>query len=709
MSKTTSMYINRELSWLEFNQRVLDEALDRKIPPLERLKFLAITGSNLDEFFMVRVGGLQMVADRESAKRDPAGMSPREQLTAISRRVHTMVDDQYRCFLRDLEPALEQAGIRRVSPAALEARQRTAVSTLFEREAFVVMTPMMVSPSAPFPLLVGQQLVACVELAPATADADARFALIPLGGTLDRIVPLSNKTLSNKAPLSDSSSTESSSSGIPYHYMLLEDVVQMHVERFFPGLEVRGCTFFRVTRNADMRVQEDTPADLLSGMQQVLIARKQSACVRLEIAAGASQSIRSFLQSALKVSDEDVYVVPGPLNLSAFMRLSGLAGFDHLRYEPWPPQPSPQVDPQVSIFDTLASHDVLLLQPYESYEPVVRLVEEAADDPQVLAIKQILYRTSRNSPIVAALKRAAEKGKHVTAIVELKARFDEARNIDWARRLEAANVHVLYGVKGLKTHAKVCIVLRREPTGIRRYVHYGTGNYNEITSRMYSDVSFMTCDDVLARDGMTFFNAITGFSQPQAYRKIESAPLGLRERILDLIEGETKRAKHREPARIMAQFNSLVDAKVINALYRASRAGVKIDLNVRGVCCLRPGVPGTSENIRVVSILDRFLEHSRIIYFLAGGKELVFISSADWMPRNLVRRVELFVPIEDPAAKQRLKEVLESYARDNVKGRRLRADGRYDRVRPRPGQPAHRHQQALYEWATSRLGQSAET
>jgi len=704
MSKATSMYINRELSWLEFNQRVLDEALDRRIPSLERLKFLAITGSNLDEFFMVRVGGLQMVADRESAKRDPAGMSPREQLTAISRRVHTMMEDQYLCFMRDLEPALENAGIRRVSPADLDDGQRAAVTRLFEREAFVVMTPMMVSPDAPFPLLVGQQLVACVELSAALAGSGSRFALIPLGSTLDRIVPLAHVPLS-----SEPSSSGPTASDNEYRYMLLEDVVQMHVERFFPGLEVRACTSFRVTRNADMRVQEDSPSDLLSGMQQVLIARKQSACVRLEIAAGTSQSIRDFLQSALKVSDEDVYVVPGPLNLSVFMRLSGLAGFDHLRYEPWPPQPSPQVDPQVSIFDTIADHDVVLLQPYESYEPVVRLVEEAADDPQVLAIKQILYRTSRNSPIVAALKRAAEKGKHVTAIVELKARFDEARNIDWARRLEAANVHVLYGVKGLKTHAKICIVLRREPTGIRRYVHYGTGNYNEITARMYSDVSFMTCDEVLARDGMTFFNAITGFSQPQAYRKIESAPLGLRERILDLIEGETKRARRREPARIMAQFNSLVDAKVINALYRASRAGVKIELNVRGVCCLRPGVPGTSENIRVVSILDRYLEHSRIVYFLAGGKELVFISSADWMPRNLVRRVELFVPVEDPESKLRLKGVLESYTRDNVKGRRLRADGRYERVRPRPGQPVHRHQQYLYEQAIQRLGQSVKS
>jgi len=681
MSKPTSMYINRELSWLEFNQRVLDEALDREIPPLERLKFLAITGSNLEEFFMVRVGGLQMLADRNPGKRDAAGMTAHEQLSAISHRVHQMMTDQYRCLQEDIEPALAAAGIRRLTPAALDAQQLQAINAFFKREIFAVMTPMLVCPGEPFPLLVNQPLVACVELAPVEPGAASRFAIIPLGRTLDRIITL---------PCDGQ-----------YHYLLLEDALQMHVQRFFPGLEVRDCTCFRVTRNADMRVQEDSASDLLAGMQQVLIARKQSACVRLEIAAGAGPTIREFLQAALRVRDRDVYLVPGPLNLSAFMPLTGLPGYDHLRYEPWPPQPSPAVDPQVSIFETIADHDVVLCQPYESYEPVVRLVEEAADDPQVLAIKQILYRTSRNSRIVAALKRAAENGKHVTALVELKARFDEARNIDWVKRLEPASVRVLYGVKGLKTHAKICIVLRQEPTGLRRYVHYSTGNYNEITARLYSDVSLMTCDEDLTSDGISFFNAITGDSQPQSYRKLESAPLGLRERILDLIEGETRRARSGQPARIMAQFNSLVDAKVVNALYRASRAGVKIQLNVRGICCLRPGVPGISENVRVVSILDRYLEHSRIIYFLAGGKELMFISSADWMPRNLVRRVELFVPVEDPAARQRLKEVLESYARDNVKGRCLRPDGRYDRVRPRPGQARHRHQQHLFELAVA--------
>jgi polyphosphate kinase len=657
----------------------LDEALDQRIPPLERLKFLAITASNLDEFFMVRVGGLQMVRDQDPGKRDPAGMTAGEQLAAISRRVHAMVDEQYRCFLEDLEPALAREGICRLQPDQLQPAQAAAVQELFHNEIRSIMTPMIVAPGDHFPLLVKQSLTACVELAEGEDDADeqtARFAIIPLGQALDRLIALPSNG--------------------HYQYILLEDALRMHVASFFPGLQVVNCALFRVTRNADMRVQEDSAADLLSGMQQVLAARKQSACVRLEIAAGCGNAIRHYLQTALDVADEDIYTARGPLDLAAFMRLSGIAGYDHLRYEPWPAQPSPLVDPEKSIFETLKERDVVLLQPYESYDPVVRLVEEAADDPDVLAIKQILYRTSRNSPIVAALKRAALNGKRVTVIVELKARFDEARNIVWAKALEQASVQVIYGVKGLKTHAKVCLVLRREPNGIRRYVHYGTGNYNEITSRLYSDVSFMTCDDVLARDAATFFHAITGYSHPQPYQKIESAPIGLRERILDLIEGETQRARKGEPAQIMAQLNSLVDAKVINALYRASRAGVPIDLNVRGVCCLRSGVPGISENIRVVSILDRYLEHSRIIYFHAGGKELFFISSADWMPRNLVRRVELLVPVEDEQAKQRLKQVLLSYAQDNVKGRCLQADGHYRRVRPPAGQPPHRHQQHLY-------------
>ncbi|MFW6114643.1 MAG: polyphosphate kinase 1 [bacterium] len=691
MNKPQAMYINRELSWLEFNQRVLDEALDPHIPPLERLKFLAITAANLDEFFMVRVGGLQMLREQAPGKRDPAGMTPHEQLEAISHRTHQMSKDQNRCFLEDLEPTLAAHGIRRLTAEQLCPPHVKLVWKLFQDEIRPIMTPMIVQPGKHFPLLVKENLTSCVQLSDLDGTGHPRFAVIPLGQTIDRIICLSSEQ-----------------EGGPFEYILLEDVVRLYMEHFFTGRRVVDCTFFRVTRNADMRVQEDAASDLLSGMQQVLAARKRSECVRLELDEGAGEAIRSFLKAALNVEDNQVYVSRGPLHLAAFSELSGIDGHDHLRYESWAPQASPIVDAKTSIFDTIADHDILLLQPYERYDPVVRLVEEAADDPNVLAIKQILYRTSRNSPIVAALKRAAQNGKKVTTIVELKARFDEARNIVWAQALEPAGVQVFYGVKGLKTHAKVCIVLRRDPDAMRRYVHYGTGNYNEITSRLYSDVSFLTCDESLSRDATNFFNAITGYSQPQPFHKIQAAPIGLREHVLDLIESETQHARKGRHAHIMAQLNSLVDSKVINGLYRASRAGVRIDLNVRGICCLRPGVPGISDNIRVVSILDRYLEHSRIIYFHAGGKHLTYISSADWMPRNLIRRVELLVPIDDEASKRRLKDVLDSYARDNVKGRCLQPDGHYHRVRPKPGEPPHRHQQYLHEQAVEASAKTTE-
>lgn len=679
MPKTRSMYINRELSWLEFNQRVLDEANNASIPALERLKFLAITASNLDEFFMVRVGGLQLLAGQAPGKQDPTGATPEEQLEAVGDRAHRMLEDQYDCITHQLEPELEDQDIRRLRPEGLNRQQSAAISELFAGEIYPVLTPMVLTSDEPFPLLVNRSLAACVQLSETAETESPSFAIIPLGQVVERIIPLPSEQ--------------------GFSYILLEDAVRMHVDRFFPGVKIADCAFFRITRNADLSVQEDSASDLLAGMEEVLNARKRSGCVRLEISAEAGPTIRRFLRSSLNVRERDVYIVPGPLDLAVFMNLTGLSGFDHLRYPAWPPQPSPQVDPAISIFDTIAGQDIVLFQPYEGYDPVVRLVEEAADDPQVLAIKQILYRTSRNSPIVAALKRAARNGKRVTVIVELKARFDEARNIGWAKSLEQASVQVIYGVKGLKTHAKVCIVVRREPQGITRYVHYGTGNYNEITSRLYSDISLMTCDDALTSEAAMFFNAITGYSQPREYHKIEAAPIGLRDKILELIENETRNSRQGGSGHIMAQLNSLVDSKVINALYRASRAGVRIDLNIRGVCCLRPAVPGISDNIRVVSILDRFLEHCRIIYFHNGGRELTFISSADWMPRNLIRRVELFVPVEDPAAKKRLIECLQSYSRDTVKGQILGSDGFYSRAVRRHDQPPHRHQQFMHELA----------
>jgi polyphosphate kinase len=531
----------------------------------------------------------------------------------------------------------------------------------------------------------------CVQLAPdATSEGKPRFAIVPLGRALPRFFTLGADR--------------------GYSYILLEDVVGTFIGRFFSGEKVLGHAPFRITRNADFSLRDDLAADLLAGMEDILSARKRGDCVRLEIDAAADKSLLAYLSQSLAVSPDDVFSVSGPIDLAAFMQLADLKGFDALRNEPWPPQQSPDIDASVSMFQTLARRDVLLVHPYQAFDPVVRLVEEAAADPDVLAIKQILYRTSRTSPIVAALAKAAQRGKYVTAIVELKARFDEARNIEWARNLEEHGVQVIYGVKGLKTHAKTCIIVRREPHGVVRYVHFGTGNYNEITSRLYSDVSLFSASDELGADAISFFNAITGYSQPQRYRKIEAAPTGLRQRIVELIEGETQRKAQGQAAAIDAKINSLVDPEIIQALYAASQVGVNVRLNVRGVCCLRPGVAGLSENISVVSIIDRYLEHARILRFLHGGDDLLFISSADWMPRNLDRRIELLVPVEDPPLKQRLVETLEVYFEDNVKARHLQADGAYNRPKlPRGSKRRRRSQEVLYEDAVRRLKEAQQS
>jgi polyphosphate kinase len=443
-------------------------------------------------------------------------------------------------------------------------------------------------------------------------------------------------------------------------------------------------------------------------MREVLDARKRSGCVRLEIGQNISPMSLSFLKHALQINDDQIYEIPGPLDLAAYRELAGRAGFEKLKFEPWLPQPSPLIAPGESMFEAIARRDILLFHPYESFEPVVRLLEQAADDPDVLAIKQILYRTSGSSPIVAALARAAGKGKHVTVVVELKARFDEARNIDWAQALEQSGVQIIYGLRGLKVHAKICIVVRREPGGIRRYLHFGTGNYNEVTARLYSDVSLMTCNEDFGADATQFFNTITAYSQPIKYRRLEAAPLGLRARLLALIESEAQRCKEGQQGHIMAKLNSLVDADVIEALYRASQQGVQIQLNVRGVCCLRPGVPKRSENIRVVSIVDRFLEHSRILYFHHGGEPLVFISSADWMPRNLDRRVELLVPVVDPVSQARLIAILLTTFQDNVKARQLMSDGRHERLHASGGAKAARSQQNFFEQAREAAKQAQQ-
>jgi polyphosphate kinase len=662
MSKNQQQFLNRELSWLEFNSRVLEEARDSSLPLLERLKFLAISGSNLDEFFMVRVGGLRQLLEEGKIRFDPAGLTTGQQLTEISRRTHRLVEEQYACLIDELDPQLAEAGIHRARFDLLSPQQAEHAEQVFTNDLYPVITPMAIHQAETFATLPGLVTNLIVRLPPDKKQSrQARYAIIRIPKNLPRYLTL---------PADKS-----------FVYIHTEDLVAAFVERFFPGESIEECVPFRITRNADMAVREDLAGDLLSHMRAVLDARKFSACVRLEIGAGASRTTRGHLQKMLDVSDEHVYDVPGPIDTASFMSLATMPGFDHLKIPSWPPQPHPVIQPGVSMFDVLTRQDVLLYHPYDSFEPVVRLIDQAADDPDVLAIKQILYRTSKNSPIIAALERAATKGKHVTALVELKARFDEARNIEWARALERAGVQVIYGLKWLKVHAKLCLIVRREPSGIRRYCHFGTGNYNEITAQLYSDVSYMTADEDLGADATAFFNTVTAYSQPIRYRKIDAAPLTLRSRLLQLIESETQRQRQGQEARIMAKINSLVDPEIIEALCEASQAGVPIQLNVRGICCLRPGVPGLSENITVTSILDRYLEHARIIYFHHGGEQLLYISSADWMPRNLDRRVELLTPIGDPVARARLIEILGESFRDNVKARRLMTDGRYERVK----------------------------
>lgn len=683
-----SKYLNRELSWLEFNQRVLEEAQDAENPLLERLKFLAITASNLDEFFMVRVGGLQQLAAQSGNKTDIAGLTADEQLEAIRKRTGMIVTGQYACLLDEIEPGLAEAGFRRLDGGGLSEEQLKFVERLFDQEISAVLTPMAVFGSEEFPLLMNGTLNVCVSLDAASKNAESRFAVIPFGNFGQRFITLPSEQ--------------------GHEYITLEDVVALFVERLFNEEPVTECVPFRITRNADMGIREDQAADLMSGMEEILDARKQSACVRLEIADDCSAESLAFLKRTLDVTDTEVYSLPGPLDLAAFMRMTDVKGFQKLRDESWSPQPSPAVDPSVSMFETLTERDLLLYHPFESFDPVLRLLEEAAADPDVLAIKQTLYRTSRNSPVVAALMKAAERGKYVTALVELKARFDEARNIQWAKQMEEAGVQVIYGVRGLKTHAKICVVVRREPGGIRRYTHFGTGNYNEATSRIYTDASLMTSQEELGADATAFFNAVSGYSEPRHFHKIAIAPTQLREKLLELIEGEVQRKKQGQKARIRAKLNSLADQAVIDGLYAASQAGVEISLCVRGICCLRPGVKDLSENIEVVSIVDRFLEHSRIFNFHHGGDSLVFLSSADWMPRNLDRRVELMVPVEDPACRNRLVDILKSSMRDNVKGRVLKSDGSYERRTPGKRGP-RRSQTELCEAAVNAVKNAEET
>lgn len=676
MKPDPKKFLNRELSWLDFNQRVLEEAKDTTNPLLERLKFLAITASNLDEFFMVRVGGLQLVRKAGKRQTDAAGLTPKMQLDAIRKRVRQMIREQADCYTNELEPALNGNGIHRIKPDALNGEQEQALARLFSDEIYPVLTPIALRDSQPCPTLKNLGLYMLIRLAPADGGPDDRYAVLPLCRPFGRFAVLPSEN--------------------GHAFILMEDIVRKHLNRWFAGLNVLECAVFRVTRNADIAMREDEASDLLTDMASILEERRWSDCVRVELEISASHAVQQFLCRLLETDSADVFRIDGPLNLKDFMPLSQIEGFNGLKAEGWYPQPSPQIDRQLPMFEQIAAKNLLLYHPYENFNPVIRFIKEAAEDPAVLAIKQVLYRTSSDSPVIAALAEAAEAGKSVTVLVELKARFDEERNINWAQQLEQAGVQVIYGVQGLKTHAKVCLIVRREPQGIVRYIHFGTGNYNDATAKLYSDVSLMTRDDDLGADASAFFNAVCGWSQPSGLRKLCMAPLGIRDRLVELIDGEIERSRRGRKALILLKMNSLVDEALIEKLYEASQAGVKIRLNVRGICCLRPGVPRLSKNITVTSIVGRYLEHARIFYFYRGGEESVFISSADWMPRNLDRRVELMIPVEDRANRRRLIDIIKTHCDDDVKSWTLLSDGTTVRTAALPGKKKNINSQKFF-------------
>ncbi|WP_290565716.1 polyphosphate kinase 1 [Akkermansia sp.] len=666
-------YINRELSWLEFNQRVLDQAVRTDLPLLERLKFLAITASNLDEFFMVRVGGLQMLRHSGSRVKDISGLTPTRQLKAIRARVGRMIEDQYRLFHEEILPWMEINGINPLAMEDLSTSQKLTLEQYFNNQIFPLLTPLdMDAPEAPS--LPSLKLLMGVELRD-NETGEVRASVVALPDGLPRRVPV------------PSAETE--------RYVMLEDLVRECIGTVFPGETVLSAAVFRVTRNGDIAVQEEDALDLADEMEEVLVARKFSECVRLEIESSAPAPLHDRIMQIVGAGKEETYDLKGPLMLSDFMEMAFAPGNDQLKVEQWSPQPSPSVDPAASIFENIANGDILLNHPYESFEPVLRLVEEAAEDPDVIAIKQVLYRTAKNSRIVAALKKAAESGKQVTALVELKARFDEARNLEKAEELQRSGVQVVYGVKGLKTHAKICLVVRREQGMLRRYCHFGTGNYNETTAKIYTDISYLTCDDQLGADASQFFNSVTGRTKLMRFRKLYPSPVLMKARLIELIEGEAERARQGEPARISAKMNSLQDVEIIDALYRAADAGVDIELNVRGICCLKTGPRPNGKVIRVVSIVDRYLEHARIFFFHHGGNHQLFIASADWMTRNLDKRVELMVPVTNGRLARRLKSVLDACFKDNVQACSILLDGTSEHIVRKKGQKAFRLQQYL--------------
>ena len=651
-------FYNRELSWLKFNLRVLKEAMGKETPLLERLKFIALSASNLDEFFMVRVAGLWSNFDSGVEKRDASGMSVHEQLVAISQAAHEQVRTQTKSLIALMaEMDAVKLHFRRVKD--LSELGKDWLEEYYREVVFPVLTPMAVDASRPFPFLANKTLNLAVELI--KADGEHSMGLIQVPSVLDRIVevePEGKRT-----------------------FVFLEDIIASHCHDLFKGCHILDMVSFRVTRDSDLDLEEDDSVDLMKEVEESLRKRKRGAAVRLEIFKTNNNRIKKFLEENLDVTEMEVYEINGPLDPTCFFKFIGMKGMWPWLYEPFVPQRPLELPDDSDLFAAIRENDILLHHPYESFDPVVKLVSDAADDPQVLAIKQTLYRVSGNSPIVAALARAAENGKQVTVLVELKARFDEENNILWARRLEKAGCHVIYGLVGLKTHAKIILIVRKEDNGIRRYLHLGTGNYNDSTAKLYTDLGLMTANDEFGSDASAFFNLLSGYSEPPVWNKLVMAPLGLREKIYALIDNEIAMVRAGREGHIIAKMNSLIDQPVIQKLYEASAAGVHIDLIVRGICGLRTGIEGISDNITVRSIVGRQLEHSRIFWFANGGEEQLYLSSADWMPRNLNDRVELFFPVETEEHIHRIKALLDLYLRDNVGAHMMQSNGTYRRVR----------------------------
>ena len=649
-------FINRELSWLDFDLRCLDEARDNKNPFFERLKFLAITCSNLDEFFMVRVASLKNLENSDYKKiKDPAGLNPTEQLKKISEKTHKMVEEQYNVYSHAIVPGLKKHDVYILKKDELDKKQTEFLYDYFKEEIYPVLTPMAVDSSRPFPLIHNKTLNICAFIK--KDEGEPSFATVQVPSIFDRVVELP----SDKDKRS---------------FIMIEDVIDLFISELFIGFDVLCSYPYRVMRDADIPIDEDDSDDLLHEIEKNLKERERSGVIRLEVKSDIDKNLLKFLRKELDVSKDDIYKISGPIDLTVLNKIYSLKGFEKLKYKTYKPQIVPRLRDCEDIFEEIKKGDILFYHPYDSFSSIVDWIKKSAKDERVLAIKQTLYRVSSSSPIIAALSEAAENGKQVTVLVELKARFDEENNIIWARKLENAGCHVIYGLLGLKTHSKITEVVRREDDGIRRYVHLGTGNYNDITANFYTDMGILTCSPAIGEDSGAFFNMLSGFCEPPKWNKLILAPHWLRNRTEELIEREIKNAESGKEARIIAKMNSLVDPGIITLLYKASCAGVKIDLIVRGICALKAGVEGLSENITVRSIVGRYLEHTRIYYFYSEGRENIYCASADWMQRNLNRRVEIMFPIEDENLKEEIKGVLKTQLEDNIRAH-IQINGEY--------------------------------